>query len=167
MPERPSAADSPAPPRGGPPPVPPEVAALDPHVAASSVAELEGLDVQPGAYGMGSTAWLARALVSPIAHLGPAELRLLLSHGRGVRWLLPLALGRLEREPFAAGDHGPGDLLSAVLMVDAATWDANPAWRARLADVVRGARSMVHVLAGDVRERVVGELEAAGEAFGF
>lgn len=169
MSDAPGASTDPAAPSaaGGGPPVPPEVRALDPAVAARSIAELEGLDVPAGAYGMGSTAWLARALVSPVAQLGPAELRLLLMHDRGVRWLLPLALGRLEREPFTPGDRGPGDLLSAVLMVDAAVWDAEPALFARLAQVVHGARTMTHVLAPADRERVEGELAAAGEAFGI
>jgi hypothetical protein len=137
------------------------------NVGGASVAELEGLAVPPGAYGMGSTAWLARALVSPLAHLGAAELRLLVAHGRGLRWVLPVALERLEREPFARGDHAPGDLLSAVLMVDAAEWDARPALRARLAALVAAARDQVDVLAPDDRARVSDELEAAREHYGF
>ena len=121
----------------------------------------------PGAYGMGSTAWLSRALASPLQFLGPAELRLLLAHGRGLRWLLPMAVARLEREPFAAGDRGPGDLLSAVLMVDEAAWRDAPALRERLAQVVHAARVLTHVLPDVDRARVEGELDAASEAFGF
>ena len=149
------------------PPHPPAPPGLDPAVAGRSLAELEGLDVPPGAYGMGSTAWLSRALASPLRFLGPAELRLLLAHGRGLRWLLPMAVARLEREPFVAGDRGPGDLLSAVLMVDDAVWSDAPALRARLAQVVHAAREQAHVLPDGDRARIEGELDAAGEAFGF
>ncbi|MDF1502897.1 contact-dependent growth inhibition system immunity protein [Roseisolibacter sp. H3M3-2] len=133
----------------------------------ASVAELEGLDVPSGAYGMGSLAWLSRALVSPLGQLGPADLRLLLGHGRGLRWLLPVALERLEREPFAGGDHGPGELLTAALAVDPAAWAADPSWLPRLAAVVATARAQVHVLPERVRGRVAGDLEAVRELFGF
>ena len=134
---------------------------------ARSLAELEGFDVPPGAYGMGSLAWLSRAMVSPMGQLGPAELRLLLGHGRGLRWVLPLALERLEREPFAAGDRGPGDLLTAALTVDPAEWARDPAWPGRLARVVHVAREQVHRLPEPPRARLADDLEAAREQFGF
>jgi hypothetical protein len=135
--------------------------------SSESLADLLGLEVPPGAYGMGSLAWLSRALVSPIGQLGPAELRLLLGHGRGLRWLLPLALERLEREPFVAGDRGPGDLLTAALTVDPAEWAREPACLARLAGVVEAARAQVHVLAEPARGRLADDLDAAREQFGF
>lgn len=134
---------------------------------ARSLAELEGLEIPPGAYGMGSLAWLSRAMVSPMAQLGPAELRLLLGHGRGLRWVLPLALERLEREPFAAGDRAPGDLLTAALTVDPAEWARDPAWTGRLARVVHAAREQVHRLPEPPRQRLADDLEAAREQFGF
>lgn len=158
-----AAAEPPAARPAGPPPLP----GLDPALADRSVAELEGLAVEKGAYGIGSVAWLSRALVSPLRDLGPAELRLLLAHGRGLRWILPLALARLEREPFVRGDHHPGDLLSAVLMVDDGVWGSAPEWRARLAQVLHGARSMTHVLPDPDRTRMADELDAAREAFGI
>lgn len=150
-------------PAGGPPPPP----GLDPALAHRSVAELEGLAIERGAYGIGSVAWLSRALVAPLRDLGPAELRLLLAHGRGLRWILPLALARLEREPFVRAERHPGDLLSQVLMVDEGVWASAPDWRAQLERVLHGARAMVHVLPPDDRPRMDDELAAAREAFGF
>ena len=134
---------------------------------AHSLAELESLDIPPGAYGMGSLAWLSRAMVSPIGQLGPAELRLLLGHGRGLRWIIPVALERLEREPFAAGDRGPGDLLAAALTVDPGEWAGDPSWRQRLARVVHDARLQVHRLPEPTATRLAEDLEAAREQFGF
>ncbi|MDQ6925664.1 MAG: contact-dependent growth inhibition system immunity protein, partial [Candidatus Eremiobacteraeota bacterium] len=115
-----------------PPPYPRE---FDADTLNRSIAELDGLDVEKGSYGMGSVAWLARALVSALRDLGPAELRRLLAHGRGVRWVLPLALARLEREPFLTGDYAPGDVLSAMLALgpDDSAW--TPARRALLGRV--------------------------------
>lgn len=158
-----------------PPPIPHEVPPLPDHDAlgfspellARSLAELEGLDIPPGAYGMGSVAWLSRALVSPLAQLGPAELRLLLAHGRGLRWLLPLALARLEREPFTAADRDPGALLTAALSVEPSEWARTPALHDRLARVVHQAREQTHVLPEPARTRVADDLEAAREQFGF
>lgn len=129
-----------------------------------SLAELEGRAVEKGAYGLGSTAWLSRALVSPLRQLGAAELRLLISQGRGLGWTVPLALERLLAEPFAAADYGPGDLLGAVLTVDPAAWD--PAWTERLARVVHAARESVDLLPEAARARMADDLEAAREQFG-
>jgi len=146
-----------------PPPYPAE---FDAATLGRSIAELDELDVEKGAYGMGSVAWLARALVSSLRDLGPAELRRLLAHGRGARWVLPLALARLEREPFLVGDYGPGDVLSAVL----ALGPDDPAWiperRALLQHVLEGARAGVGTLAEPHRTRIADDLEAARELFG-
>jgi hypothetical protein len=144
-----------------------EALGFAPELLDQSVAELEGLDVPPGAYAMGGLAWLSRALVSPLAQLGSAELRLLLGHGRGLRWLLPLALTRLEREPFAAADGDPGALLTAALSVEPSEWARDSALHERLARVVHLAREQVHVLSEPARTRVADDLAAAGEQFGF
>jgi hypothetical protein len=132
-----------------------------------SLAELEGLEVPPGAYDSGPLAWLSRAMVSPLEQLGPAELRLLLGHGRGLRWLIPVVLERLEREPFAGSDRGPGELLTAALSVEPVEWARDPEWMARLARVVHDARTQVHRLPEPLAARVGDDLEAAREQFGF
>ncbi|MCU0635687.1 MAG: contact-dependent growth inhibition system immunity protein [Gemmatimonadaceae bacterium] len=104
---------------------------------ARSIAELDGLAVDRGAYEVGRVAWLSRALVSPIGQLGPAELRLLLQHERGVRWVLPLVVARLAREPFTAIDGEPAALLLAALVVPVDTWRAHPATLIRLLACIR------------------------------
>ena len=118
-----------------PPPPPPG----DPR--GGSVAEHEGLAIDPGAYELGSQAWIARALISPIWQLGVQDLRLLLGHGRGLEWLVPEALARLAKDPWAEGDRGPGELLLAACTVDAAWWAAHPERRAELADILREAEA--------------------------
>jgi hypothetical protein len=130
-----------------------------------SLAELEGLVVEKGAYGLGSTAWLARALVSPLRQLGAAELRLLLTQGRGLAWVVPLALERLLAEPFVAADDGPGALLAALLTVEPERWD--PAWRDRLAQVVHAARTHLALVPEPYRTRLADDLDAAREQFGI
>lgn len=152
-----------APAAPGPPPfrAPPDHA---PEVWERSIAELDGLAVEKGAYGLGSTAWLARALVSPLRQLGAAELRLLLTHGRGLAWVVPLALARLLEEPFAAADYGPGALLATLLTVDPSLW--SPGWQERLARVVHGARAHLDLVPEPARARLADDLDAAREQFG-
>lgn len=120
--------------------------------------------MEKGAYGLGSTAWLSRALVSPLRQLGAAELRLLLTHGRGLAWVVPLALARLADEPFVAADYGPGALLAALLTVDPERWE--DAWHGRLACVVVAARAQLDRLAEPYRTRLAEDLDAAREQFG-
>jgi hypothetical protein len=44
----------------------------------------------------------------------------------GLEYLVPLALERLRRDPFAAGDCYPGDLLGSVLKVQSSFWKQRP-----------------------------------------
>lgn len=50
----------------------------------------------------------------------------------GLKWLLPMAVEILEREPLAEGDLYAGDLLASVLRVDTDFWTEHWAWRDRL-----------------------------------
>ncbi|MGZ8491145.1 MAG: contact-dependent growth inhibition system immunity protein [Gemmatirosa sp.] len=102
----------------------------------------------------------------PIGQLGPAE-PWLLGHGCGLRWALPLALERLECEPFVAGDRGPGDLLTAALSVDPAEWAREPESSERLARVVHAAREQVHRLREPTRTRLADYRAAARGHFGY
>jgi hypothetical protein len=150
------------PPRLVPPPAPPPGDAR-----AKSVAELEALVIDPGAYELGSTAWLARALISPIWQLGVQDLRLLLMHGRGLAWLVPEALERLRAAPWAAGDRGPGELLLGACLVEDAYWAAQPRRRAELAAILHDAESRLDELPDEAtRAHWRDELAAARERFG-
>lgn len=148
-------------PRPVPPPPPPPG---DPR--GQSVAELEGLVVDRGSYELGSLAWLSRALISPIWQLGVQDLRLLLTHGRGLDWLVPEAVARLAKTPWAGGDHGPGELLLGACLVEDAWWDAHPERRAELADILRVAESRLDELPDEAtRAHWREELAIARERF--
>jgi hypothetical protein len=125
-----------------------------------SIADLDGLVVERGAYESGRTAWLARALVSPLGQLGPAEWALLLRHDRGVAHVLPLAVVRLEREPLTPIDGQPGALLAAVLTVPAATWHAHPVLTARVRALLPTAVTMAGSLDPALAERVAEDAAA-------
>ena len=149
-----------SPKRVPPPPPPPD----DPR--AKSVAELEGLVIDRGAYELGSQAWLARALISPIWQLGVQDLRLLLVHGRGLAWLVPEALARLRAAPWAEGDRGPGELLLGACLVEDGYWAAHPERRLELTAILDDAESRLDELPDEAtRAHWREELAAARERF--
>lgn len=53
----------------------------------------------------------------PLTEFSTEDLRIMIGQGIGLRWLVPLALEVLEKDPLAAGDFYSGDLLAAVLRV--------------------------------------------------
>lgn len=60
-----------------------------------------------------------------LIELTPEDLRIMIGQGIGLRYLVPLALERLEADPLTEGDFYPGDLLTAVLRVDDSFWTAH------------------------------------------
>lgn len=62
----------------------------------------------------------------PLADLSAENLRILIGQQIGLRYLVPMALDLLRRDPFAAGDFYPGDLLMSVLRVESGFWRAHP-----------------------------------------
>jgi hypothetical protein len=72
----------------------------------------------------------------PIGALDVEGLRLLISQQIGLDALVPLALDQVERDPLAAGDFYPGDLLDALMRrVPESYWQAHEEQRARVRTV--------------------------------
>ncbi|GAB3931343.1 contact-dependent growth inhibition system immunity protein [Larkinella terrae] len=67
---------------------------------------------------------------TPLNQLRTDDLRLLIGHGISLAYLIPLAIEKLNKNPFAEGDYYPGDLLQSVLNVDLNFWLTNrPFWQ--------------------------------------
>lgn len=132
-----------------------------------SLAAIEGLDIERGAYGGPRVARLSRALRTPIDALSLAELRFLLSEQRGVAHLMPAALSRLEADPFVRADAHAGDLLLTTLAAADAAWDDGPPWRPRLRGVLEEARGRLALgpVEGAMRDRMAAELDVADARF--
>jgi hypothetical protein len=64
------------------------------------------------------------------------ELRLLVGRQHSLSRYVPIAIDVLEQNPLAEGDYYPGDLLNAVLGVDAAYWRANREQWERVDEIV-------------------------------
>jgi hypothetical protein len=71
----------------------------------------------------------------PLRHFTVENLRIMLGQDIGSRYLVPIALERLEAEPFAEGDFYPGDLLCSVLSLPQGFWADHPELKARVAAV--------------------------------
>jgi len=84
----------------------------------------------------------------PLRQLGTEDLRILLGQSIGVPTLVPLALRVLDGDPLAEGDFYPGDLLAAVLRLDAAYWTAHPEERTELAGIAGRVDPTADELAG-------------------
>ena len=59
-----------------------------------------------------------RLRTKPIGEFGIEDLRIMIGQNIGLSYLLPLALDRLEEDPWAAGDMYPGDLLKMTARAD-------------------------------------------------
>jgi len=62
----------------------------------------------------------------PLRDFRVEDLRILISQKFNIDILMPLALARLEENPWVDGDYYEGDLLQAVVDVPSSFWEANP-----------------------------------------
>src|SRR5258708_17950229 len=62
----------------------------------------------------------------PLRDFTVEDLRLMIGQNIGLEYLVPLAIERLQCDPFAAGDFYPSDLLGNVLPVDSSFWQQRP-----------------------------------------
>jgi hypothetical protein len=81
----------------------------------------------------------------PIGDLAAGELRVLITQGEGLQWLLPIALPVLIAEPLVAGSYYAGDLLKCVMR---ATLDGD-FWR-RSPDLAQTLLEKLDALPGDL-----------------
>jgi hypothetical protein len=85
-------------------------------------------DLDPPAWGSapsGATRLVQRChklRQKPIDSYSTDDLRVMIGQQIGLSHLVPIAIRRLSDNPLAAGDFYRGDLLNAVLSVDAAYW---------------------------------------------
>jgi hypothetical protein len=80
----------------------------------------------------------------PLGELTVENLRMLVGQHIGVQFLMPLALEELNDDPLAEGDCYPGDLLCAVLRIDADFWSRNETARAKVDAAARRALSSLN-----------------------
>ena len=62
----------------------------------------------------------------PLRDFTVEDLRIMIGQNFSLEYLVPLAIERLQRDPLAAGDFYPGDLLGSVLKVKSSFWQRRP-----------------------------------------
>jgi hypothetical protein len=112
--------------------------------------ELEGHTWGPPTFDSHLVTECHRLRKVPLEQFTAENLRIMIGQKIGLPHLVPLALERLEENPFTAGDYHPGDLLLAVLRVGPDFWHANPGLFHRLNEVMSGVESCAELLSGEV-----------------
>ena len=138
---------------------------LDPPLPGS-IAQLDGLDIAKGAYGGPRVARLSRALRVPIDALSLGEIRFLLGEGRGLSHLMPVAIARLQGDPFLIAEAGVGDLLLTACVAADAAWSSNPPWRSGFLAMLIAARHRLDALDPATRDLLEPEVAVAEGRFG-
>ena len=101
-----------------------------------SLQELEHHDWGEPTYDSYLVTTIHRLRRKPLADFTMEDLRIMIGQQIGLAYLVPLAIERLELNPFACGDYYVGDLLAMVLKVDEAFWLTHPDSFKRVRSVV-------------------------------
>ncbi|MEP4077926.1 contact-dependent growth inhibition system immunity protein [Haloferula sp.] len=91
----------------------------------------------------------------PIEAMTDEDLRVLIGQSIGLDYLIPVALRRLEADPFSSGDLYPGALLVAVLAASKDWWLTNPEAEVRALQVLYRVE--------DLRDSIDSEIVPAGD----
>ena len=73
----------------------------------------------------------------PLKQFTIENLRIMIGHEIGLTFLVPIALKHLHHRPLAEGDFYPGDLLVALLRVEATFWIQHPEYRKEIHQVIQ------------------------------
>jgi hypothetical protein len=93
----------------------------------------------------------------PIGELTDEELRLALRQQVGLKYLVPLALDRLNEDPFRSGDFHEGDVLVALLGLPADFWVGRGVWREALRAVAAAAVNSLQGIGADELDEAYAE----------
>lgn len=102
----------------------------------------------------------------PLADFTVENLRIMIGQKIGLLFLVPLAIEALQEDPFAEGDHYPGDLLNVVLAVPDSFWSVHANMRDVLRQLVDSASASLLTLPED-DARLIRDVLAKASAVQF
>lgn len=102
-----------------------------------SLQELENCDWGEPSYDSHLVVTCYKLRRVPLKLLSTENLRILIGQNIGLKFLIPLALEHLHRQPLAQGDFYPGDLLVALLHVEANFWTLHPNYCEEIHQIVQ------------------------------
>ena len=126
------------------------------EVLECTLDELEGVTWGEPEYQSHLVIECHRLRTVPIGRFTVENLRIMIGQQFGLPFLVPLALDKLEENPFAEGDFYRGDLLLMVLKVKSQFWERHSELLARLDAVM----AEVHRFVEFVNEEVLPEWNA-------
>jgi len=101
----------------------------------------------------------------PLCDFTVENLRIMIGQDIGLEYLVPLALERLQAEPYAQGDSYPGDLLVNVLGSDVGFWRRRSELRQQLVAIAERAIGTSKTLPANADETEVGYIAEAYAEF--
>lgn len=107
-----------------------------------SLEELEGFITGEPPYDSYLVQTIYALRKKPIGEFTTEDLRITIGQGRGIPYLLPIALERLELDPLAEGHFYRGDLLMSVLHAEP-HWAGVPDVKARVRRIVECALELL------------------------
>jgi hypothetical protein len=77
----------------------------------------------------------------PLRQFTVEDLRIMIGQNIGLKYLVPLALEHLRKDPLAKRDFYPGGLLKMVLTADPNFWGDHPQWRKEIDEIAQRAHA--------------------------
>lgn len=81
----------------------------------------------------------------PLSDFGTEDLRIMVGQNIGLKFLVPLALEKLEKNIFAEGDFYQGDLLESVLKSDKEFWSKESEIFASLEAIIVNNKDLLNI----------------------
>ncbi len=110
-------------------------------IRKKSLNEIYGLEPMKPALNTYVLRTAARAMRLPLKDLSAEEIRLLIGQKVGLRYLLPLAIEILQKNPLKQASLFPGDLLEVCRRLEPADWHENPTELRAFRDILKAAES--------------------------
>lgn len=124
---------------------------------SKSIEELEGEIWPPPNYSSFLVLRCHELREKNLQEFSAEDLRLMIGQSIGLKFLIPLAIDFLEKNPFVSGDHDFGDLLCAVLSVDKKFWKENMPQYYRFLEVSAGLESTLKMVGESLKKFEEGE----------
>jgi contact-dependent growth inhibition (CDI) system CdiI-like immunity protein len=129
----------------------------------ATLEELDGEDWGTPPYDSALVKSCHRLRRVPLKDFSIEDLRIMIGQEIGLKYLMPIALVALEKEPLAEGDFYPGDLLKNVLGVSREFWRHHSELKERMDAIVEKAKAKLETL--DESDEVTARLKADLDSF--
>lgn len=99
----------------------------------------------------------------PLKDFSTEDLRIMIGQEIGLKYVLPIALVYLEKDPLAQGDFYPGDLLKNVLGISREFWRHHSELKERMDAIIEKAKAKLETL--DESDELKATLKADLDSF--